>query len=169
MQTPLVLIAAMVGVPIIILLALRINAAIVFLSLCLGSVLVQFVGNDTSSFINLFSTSKIIMHYGASIFLLLLPVIFTMIVMIGTVRGKVRIVLNILPAIAVGAVGLLLAEPYFTPGLRGAVSGTSAWHDIQKVGTLIVTASTVVSLLFLWLQRPKRSGHDEGGKHGKHH
>lgn len=169
MQTPLVLIAAMVAVPTIILLALRINAAIVFLSLCLGSVLVQFVGNDTSSFLNLFSTNKLVLHYGASIFLLLLPAVFTMIVMIGTVRGKFRIALNVLPAIAVGAVGLLLAEQYFTPGLRGTISNTSAWHDIQKVGTLIVTASTVVSLLFLLLQRPKRSSHDEGGKHGKHH
>ncbi|HUB94217.1 MAG TPA: hypothetical protein VMB52_06980 [Verrucomicrobiae bacterium] len=169
MQTPLVLIAAMVAVPTIILLALRINAAIVFLSLCLGSVLVQFVGNDTSSFINLFSTDKLVMHYGASIFLLLLPAVFTMIVMIGTVRGSFRLALNVFPAIAVGAVGLLLAEQYFTPGLRGAISSTSAWHDIQKVGTLIVTASTVVSLLFLWLQRPKRSGRDESGKGGKHH
>jgi hypothetical protein len=168
MITPLVLIAAMVAVPIFILLALRINAAIVFLSLCLGSVLVQFIGNDTSSFINLFSTSKLVMHYGASIFLLL-PAVFTMLVMIGTVRGNFRMFLNILPAVAVGVVGLLLAEPFFTPGLRGAVSNTSAWHDIQKVNVLIVTASTVVSLLFLWLQRPKRSGHDEGGKHGKHH
>src|SRR5581483_8610457 len=163
MTTTLVLIAAMVGVPIIVLLALRINAAIVFLSLCLGSVLVQFVGNDTSSFLNLFSTSKVIMHYGASIFLLLLPAIFTMIVMIGTVRGKFRIFLNVLPAISAGIVGLLLAEPYFTPGLRGAVTATTAWHGIQKVNVLIVTASTVVSLLFLWLQRPKHPGHDESG------
>lgn len=168
MTTPLVLIAAMVAVPILILLAFRINAAIVFLSLCLGSVLVQFVGNDTSSFINLFSASKVVMHYGASIFLLLLPAVFTMIVMIGTVKGKFKVLLNILPAVAVGVVWLLLAEPYFTPGLRGAMTGTSAWHEIQKINTLIVTASTVVCLLFLWLQRPKRSGHDDGGKHGKH-
>src|SRR6202012_4438643 len=105
---------------------------------CLGSVLVQFVGNDTSSFINLFSTNKIVMHYGASIFLLLLPAVFTMCVMIGTVRGNFRLILNVLPEIAVGGVGLLLAEPFFTPGLREAVSNTSAWHDIQKVNTLIV-------------------------------
>ncbi len=169
MTTPLVLIAALVAVPVLVLLVLRVNAAIVFLSLCLGSVLVRFVGNDTASFINLFSTRKIVMHYGAFIFLLLLPAVFTMIVMIGTVKGKFRALLNVLPAIAVGMVGLLLAEPYFTPGLRAAVTRTSAWHDVQKVNVLIVTASTVVSLLFLWLQRPKRSGHDEGGKHGKRH
>lgn len=169
MMTPLVLIAAMVAVPVFILITLRINAAIVFLSLCLGSMLVQFVGNDASSFINLFSTSKLVMHLGASIFLLLLPAVFTMVVMIGTVRGKFRVLLNILPAVAVGAVWLLLAVPYFTPGLQAAVKGTSTWHDIEKVDTLIVTTSTVVSLLFLWLQRPKRSSHEDGGRRGKHH
>jgi hypothetical protein len=169
MTTPLVLIAAMVAVPALLLIFLRINAAIVFLSLCLGSVLVQFVGKDTSSFLNLFSTSKLVMHFGASIVLLLIPVVFTMLIMIGTVHGKFRIFLNILPALAVGVVGLLLAEPYFTPGLQASVMSTTAWHELTKVDTLIVTASTVIALLFLWLQRPKKSSHDEGGKHGKHH
>lgn len=169
MVTPLVLIAAMVAVPALLLIILRINAAIVFLSLCLGSVLVQFVGKDTSSFLNLFSTSKLVMHFGASLLLLLLPVVFTMIIMIGTVRGKFGFFMNILPAIAVGVVGLLIAEQYFTAGLQGAVSSTTAWNDLQKVQTLVVGVSAIVSLLFLWLQRPKKSHKDEGGKHGKHH
>jgi len=169
MATPLVLIAAMVAVPALLLIILRINAAIVFLSLCLGSVLVQFVGKDTSSFLNLFSTSKLVMHFGASLLLLLLPVVFTMIIMIGTVRGKFGIFMNILPAIAVGVVGMLLAEPYFTAGLKGAVSNTTAWTELQKVQTLVVGVSTIVSLFFLWVQRPKHSHKDEGGKHGKHH
>jgi hypothetical protein len=159
----------MVAVPALLLIVLRINAAIVFLSLCLGSVLVQFVGKDTSSFLNLFSTSTLVMHFGASLLLLLLPVVFTMIIMIGTVRGKFRIFMNVLPAIAVGVVGLLLAESYFTSGLQGAVSTTTAWTELQKVQTLVVGVSTIVSLLFLWVQRPKKSGKDEGGKHGKHH
>ena len=168
MTTPLVLIAAMVAVPALLLIVLRINAAIVFLSLCLGSVLVQFAGSDASSFINLFSTNKIAMHFGASIILLLLPVVFTMIIMIATVRGKFKISMNVLPSIAVGVVGLLLAEPFFSPGLRGSVSNTTAWHQLLKVQVLVVAVSAILSILFLWLQRPKKS-HDEGGKHGKHH
>ena len=169
MATPLVLIAAMVAVPALLLIILRINAAIVFLSLCLGSVLVQFVGKDTSSFLNLFSTNKLVMHFGASLLLLLLPVVFTMIIMIGTVRGKFGVFMNILPAIAVGVVGLLIAEQYFTAGLQGTVSTTTAWTELLKVQTLVVGVSAIVSLLFLWLQRPKKSHKDEGGKHGKRH
>lgn len=166
MMTPLVLIAAMIAVPVVLLFVLRINAAIVFLSLCLGSVLEKFVGGDASSVTNLFSASKVVSQYGTSLFLLLLPAVFTMIVMIGTVRGKFRALINILPAVAVGVVGLLLAEPLFSPGLRGAVGSTQAWHELQRAQVLVVGVSTIVSLLFLWLQRPSRG---ESGKHGKHH
>lgn len=165
-MTPLVLIAGMIALPIVLMTVLRINAAIVFLGLCLGSVLVQFAGKDASSFVNLFSSNKLMSEFGASIALLLLPAVFTMIVMIGTVRGKFRLVLNLLPAVAVGVVGLLLAKPLFSPGLQGAVAGTQAWHSLQQLQVLIVSASTIVSLLFLWLQRPSRFGHE--GKHARH-
>jgi xanthine/uracil permease len=167
-MTPLVLMAGMIVVPPLLILVLRVNAAILFLSLCLGSVLVQFVGNDASSFVNLFSSSKLVSGYGAQLVLLLLPAAFTMIVMIGTVRGKFRTLLNLLPAVAVGVVGLLLAEPLFSPGLRNAVAGTQAWQNLQQLQVLIVSASTIVSLLFLWLQRPGHFGRDAGGKHGRH-
>lgn len=163
MVTPIVLLAVMAAVPVLLLLVLRINAAIVFLSLCLGSVLVQFAGKDAESFVSLFSSSKAMSTYGTSLVLLLLPAVFTMIVMIGTVRTKFRLLLNVLPAVAVGLVGVLLAEPLFSPGLRGAIENTSAWHNMQQLQVLIVSVGTIVSLLFLWLQRPGR----EGGK--RHH
>lgn len=166
-MSPLVFIAGTIALPIVFMAVLRVNAAIVFLSLCLGSVLVQFAGNDAGSFVNLFSSSKSASSYGASIVLLLLPAVFTMIVMIGTVRGKFRTLLNLLPAAAVGVVGLLLAEPLFSSGLRGAVAGTQAWHNLQQLQALLVGASTIVSLLFLWLQRPGKSGHGDG-KRGRH-
>ena len=163
-MTPLVLILIMMGLPVVILVALRINAAIVFLSLCLGSVLERFVGNDAHSFMSLFSASKTFSDSYVSLGLLLIPAIFTMLIMIATVRGKVRFMLNVLPALAVGVVGLLLAEPLFSPGLRGAVDATSLWHELTRAQSLVVGSSTLISLLFLWLQRPKRNS-DEG----KHH
>jgi len=166
MATPLVLIAAMAAVPVVLLLVLRINAAIVFLSLCLGSVLVRFAGQDAGSFVNLFSSSAAARNYETSLALLLMPSIFTMIVMIGTVRGKLRALLNILPAVGVGLVGVLLAEPLFSPGLRSAIASTQVWHTMQQLQVLVVSASTIVSLLFLLMSRPGRSSH-EGGKRGR--
>ena len=166
-MTPLVLIIGMIALPVVLMAMLRINAAIVFLSLCLGDVLVQFAGQDASSFINLFSSSKTVSSSTASLALLLLPAAFTLVVMIGTVRGHVRLLLNLLPAAAVGVLALLLAEPYFSAGLQSTVTTTQAWHNVQQLQVLIITTSAVVSLLFLWLQRPSRAGHEKSK--GKHH
>lgn len=164
-MTPLVLISLIIIAPVLILTALRINAAIVFLSLCLGSVLVRFVSDDAHSFVSLFASNKTVSDSYVSIGLLLLPVVFTMLVMIATVRGKIKTGLNILPALSVGVVGLLLAEPLFSPGLRGAISNTILWHDLVRAQSLAVGVSTLISLLFLWFLRPKHGGHEEG----KHH
>jgi hypothetical protein len=164
-MNPDMLIIGSIVLPIALLTFLRVNAAIIFLSLCLGAVLVQFAGSDAASLVNMFSSSQATTNVAAELGLLWLPAVFTMVVMIGTVRGHARILFNLLPAAAVGVVGLLLAEPLFTPGLRGAIAGTQIWHSLQQLQVLAVTASTIVSLLFLWLQRPGR----ESGKHGRHH
>ncbi len=50
-MTPEITLAAIVLVPVIVLMFFRINAALVFLSLCLGSVLVQFVAGDAGGLI----------------------------------------------------------------------------------------------------------------------
>ena len=51
MDVPTILLAAIVLAPAAVLLLLRINAALVFLSLCLGNVLVQFTFRDTVNFL----------------------------------------------------------------------------------------------------------------------
>jgi hypothetical protein len=166
-MNPLVLIAVMAIAPVVLLLLLRVNAAMVFLSLCLGSVLVQFVGRDAQSLVNLFSGTHAVNSYGVSLGLLLLPAVFTMLVMIATVRGKIALILNLLPALSVGLLALLLAEPLFSPGLRGTIGATSAWQQVERAQVLVVSLGAIISLLFLWLQRPKRAAHDKH-KRGQH-
>ncbi len=161
---PLAVLAIITVVPVVLLLLLRVNAAIVFLSLCLGSVLVRFVDNDAQSFVNLFSGSAAARGYGVSIALLLLPAVFTTLVMIGTVRGTFRLMFNTLPALSVGLLVLLLAVPLFSPGLRGAIDNTSVWPHVQQAQVLVVGLGALISLLFLWLQRPKH----EYDRHKRH-
>ena len=158
------LIAAMVVAPVVLLLLLRVNAAIAFLSLCLGSVLVRFVGNDAQSFVNLFSASRAVSGYGLSLALLLVPAVFTTLIMVGTVRGKTGRLLNLLPALSAGLLAALLAEPLFSPGLRGAILATSIWQHVQQARALVICLGAVISLLFLWLQRPKRGEKEKRGR-----
>lgn len=149
------------------LMVLRVNATLVFLSLCLGDVLVQFVAPDANSFFQLFS-AKIPDNLDngndtIKIILLLLPVVLTAIFMIRTVRGHGRLLLNILPAAGVGLLGALLVVPLLPPGLSHNIVHSSLWDQLLKAQNLIVGASALVCLLVLWLQRPKTGE----GKHGK--
>lgn len=167
-MSPELILGAIVLVPVVLLMVLRANAALVFLSLCLGDVLVQFIANDASSFLTTFSGSHTITSVTTSnsnvkIALLLLPVILTTIFMIKTVHGTSRLLLNVLPAAGVGLLGALLVVPLLPPGVAHNIIDSSLWDQVQKAQALIVGASAVVCLLVLWLQRPK-----SGGKHRKH-
>lgn len=159
------IIAALV-IPLAVLTVLRINAAIVFLSLCLGYVLVQFVANDTDSLISFLapdegSMSATTLRLG----MLLTPVVLTSIIMVFSVHGRARTILNFLPAAGVSVLMLLLAVPLLTPGLRYAIQEQSLWRQINDAQAMIVGISAFISLVFLWTQR--RSSEHLG--HGKRH
>lgn len=166
---PTAVLAAIVIVPVIVLMYLRINAALVFLSLCLGSVLVQFVAPDANSFLALFSAhvpnGVDAGNNTIKIALLLLPAVLTAIFMIRTVHGNSRLAINLLPAAGVGMLGGLLLVPLLPPGLSHNIIYSTSWSQAQRAQDLIVGGSAVVCLLALWVQRPKAGE----GKHGKKH
>lgn len=167
-MTPDVTLAAMVLIPVAALVALRINAALVFLSLTLGSVLVQFVAPDADSFLALFSASVPEGVGGGNdtvkIVLLLSPVVLTAIFMIRTVSGYSRLALNVLPAMGVGLLASLLVVPLLPPNLSSSILDSSLWAEVQRTQNLIVGVSSLVCLFVLWLQRP-HAGHKKHGKH----
>jgi len=163
-MTPTSIIIVLVAAPAIVLTLLRANSTLVFLSLCLGQVLVQFAGEEAAKTVGIIASNGSTNQSLVSLGLLLIPAIFTTLFMMRTVTGNFRLALNILPAISVGVLGLLLAEPLFSAGLRGAIEPTEAWHMVQKTQVIVITASAILSLFFLWLQRPMP--HKEG-KHRK--
>lgn len=169
-MTPTIILGAIVLVPLVLLMLLRINAALVFLSLCLGDVLIQFVASDTNSFVALLQSSSATKSVPTDnttikLILLLLPVVLTALFMIKTVKGA-KLLLNILPALGVGLLGALLVVPLLGPGLGHQIITSSLWLQATRAQNLIVGSSALVCLLALWLQRPKSGG---GDKHGKHH
>lgn len=168
-MTPETVLIAIVAVPVLVLMLLRINAALVFLSLCLGSVLVQFVAPDANEFLQLFSAhvpkGVDTGNDNIKLFLLLLPVVLTAIFMIRTVRGKGKLILNVLPALGVGMLGGLLVVPLLPPGLSHNIVNSDLWTQVQKAQDLIVGMSALICLFVLWLQRPKTGG--EKDKHKK--
>jgi hypothetical protein len=170
-MTPLVTLALIIFIPVLVLMFLRINAVLVFLSICLGDVLVQFVVPDSKTMITMFAGSNAhiagLLTNNINIVLLLLPVALTAVFMIHTVHGGAKLILNLLPAIGAGLLATLLVVPLLSAGLRHNIIDSSLWTQVERAQDLIVGSSSVICLLVLWMQRPKKSGGGEG-KHGKH-
>jgi hypothetical protein len=162
----LITLGLIAGLPVVLLMVLRINATLVFLSLCLGNLLIQFLGNDTQSLLNLaakrgHSTSMPVIQ----LILLLVPVLLTSIFMVRSVKGHGKLMWNFLPAAATGLVGALLVTPLLPAGLQESVTSSSYYGQLTKVQSLVVAVATLICLLFLWMQRPK---HEKGAKHHGH-
>jgi hypothetical protein len=167
MDANIILIALLVA-PVVLLMVLRVNAAQVFLSLCLGAVLVQFVGPDAATIVSSTSARPVGVTANQStvnLVLQLLPVVLTTVLMIHSVKGHARLAFNLLPAIGVGALIALLAVPLMSSGLTGSITSLPLWRELENLQTLIISVSTLLALLFLWMQRPKASHEDAHGKH----
>jgi hypothetical protein len=158
--------AVVILIPVVVLVLLRVNAAMVFLSLCLGYVLVQFVANDANSLVNFVAPN--VGSLSAStlrLVLLFAPPVLTAVMMLFSVRGRLRPLINILPAAGTALLAILLAVPLLTPGLRHAIEQQYTWQQISKMQSFIVGASALISLLALWAQR----SHSQHLEHRRNH
>lgn len=161
-MSPDVVLLVLIGAPAILLMALMANASLVFLSVCLGAVLLQMVGSDANDFFNAFLPK--LSGNNLQIALLLLPVVLTTVFMIRTVKGG-KWAFNLLPALGCGFLLTLLLVPLLPSGEAYALRHSTVWNQVQDLQSLVIGASALLCLLFLWMQRPKH--HDE--KHGKKH
>lgn len=156
-----ILLGAIILIPVIACTLLRINAVMVFLSLCLGDILVKYVASDANSLLTLFApgiSSKVTSFI--QLIVLLLPVVLTAVIMMLTVRNKSRTILNVLPALGVGYLAVLLVVPLLPPGMRAAVQSATLWPEVVKLQSLVVGLTAIISLFFLWRQR-RRGVHEE--------
>lgn len=152
-----------IAIPVVLLILLRTSASIVFLSLCAGALLVTFVGPEAGLVGSAVGNNSRVVDQYSQVALLLLPAILSAIFLTKSMRGP-KGILNILPAIAVGLVGVLLAVPLLPSGPQHAITNLHGWWLLDHNKQLIVIGSVMVSLIILWFARP--GGHD---KHKKHH
>ena len=153
-------------VPLVVLVVLRVNAAMVFLSLCLGYVLVQFVANDADSFINFVAPNRASVSASAlRLGLLFLPAVLTACITLLSIHGRVRTLINILPAAGVAALAMVLAVPLLTPDVQHTVESLAIWRQASQAQALIIGISSLISLLLLWTQRRATHRLEESKRH----
>lgn len=159
---PIVILAGIALAPVVVLTLLRANAATAFLALCLGSVLGQYVAADTVDALKGYiapATHNTDMVFGLA--LLWLPVLLVAIFMMRTISARQRL-LNLLPALAVGLMGVLLTVPFLVPDIRGPIMASDVWHQLITYKAAIAGVGTLVTLFMLRLRKPVE-------KHGKRH
>lgn len=169
-MSPVLILASIALIPVVLLMVLRVNAALVFLSLCLGSVLTTFLGPDANDMLSLVSAhaSRTVSasQTTAQLVLLAIPVVLTIVFMIKSVPKGLKLIINLLPAVGVGLLTALLVVPLLPHGTGNTLMATDFWHKAQQARDLIVGGSALICLFALLGLRPKH-GHDD--KHGKKH
>lgn len=146
-----------VVVPALLFLALRSNAALTFLSLCLGSVLAQVAAGDASAIVGAVKPGQTVSTNTMALILLLVPPLLAAILTIRSVRPR-YLLLQLIPALGVGAAGLSLAYPYLKSAWQSQLTASALWTQIDNLQVVIVGASAFLCLLIVWLQRPKTVG-----------
>ena len=157
-MTSAITLACIIIAPIAIIVFLRANATLVFLSLCLGDVLGQFVASN--SLTTILSSSHITASLHAPdnnwrLVLLLLPVIITAALMFHTVKGS-RKILNMLPAIGVGLVGALLVVPVLPAATAQDAINNSLWSQLTNYQGIIVILSALCVFIHVMAATTKK-------------
>jgi hypothetical protein len=167
-MSTIILIAIILG-PLVLLTLLKVNAVFVYLGLCLGAVVSEYVSTN-SQVNNLVASNHIISQYFSSngnlkIGLLLLPPILITLFMLGSAKGK-KLSLNLLPSLAVGLLAVFLVVPLLPFSSAESILTSTIWIKLRDAQSEIVGLSAVVVIFVLLLQR---SHLVSSGGHRKHH
>lgn len=161
-MTPLILLAAMVGLPFLLTLVARVSAVYLLLSLLVGDILVRYLGDDVvlvaSTFMRNFHSD-----FAVQLVLLLLPVVLTLLLMRKS-APKSQFLLHILPLLAVSLAGLIVALPLLPGGLQHSLTSTPTGTVLKNSQDLIMAITGVAILMLAWL-----TGRHKEERSGKHH
>jgi hypothetical protein len=161
MPHDLILIVA-IAVPVLAITILRINAAMVFLSLALGTMLVEYLAPFAKDLTNIITP-----HTGAvsdstiTLGFLLAPAVVTAIFTMLSVSGRLKALINILPAAASSLLAVLLTVPLLPKSMSAGLESQHTWHILSNLQPLVVGVGAVMSLVFLWTQRGGSKHHDK--------
>jgi hypothetical protein len=165
-MTYLAILAALALVPMLAVLALRVNGAVAFMSLALGSVLVTYTSSDVNAIFGGFSTGGTLSKYQwVQLGLLVAPFLLTIVFARGAVKGSKRFI-NFLPALATGLLFALLVVPLLSADLQRHIHTQAAWHQLDALQTAVLLGGATFSLLFLLVTHRNKNPEDVK-KHGK--
>lgn len=161
-MTAVLIVALFVLAPVLLALFFRVHALYVFLSISAGSLLANYLGDDTDLVIGVVSKGPSTPMI-ANILVLCLPLVFTMVFLRKSI-SKNSLALHIIPIILSGMLLGVLALPLLDSNTQAQVFADTYGSKFRSAQDLIVGASVLSTLSLMWI-----TGKSRMGKHSKHH
>jgi len=142
--------------PVLIVLLLRANSALVFAAICIGFAATHFIsshdiGVQLAPYIGPAKDNHI------QLVLAFLPAVA---VLVATLRsrdkGLVSLAMHALPALGIGFLTISMALPFLSDETRGDIVSSNLWHVANSMQGLIVGLAALASLILLILDHRLR-------------
>lgn len=159
----LLLLAAVAGLPIALALVFRVSGVFLYLSMAAGYLMVQYLGDDAALVVGMAVRGQN-SDFIASIVLLLLPVVMSLVLLKKTLP-KHKVLLHVPLIIAVGLSLAVLALPLLGSEAQEAVYTNQYGGMLRESQDLVIGTATIAALLIMWLTYR----HKGDSKHKKLH
>lgn len=169
-MTYLIVLAALALLPVVAIVWLRVNGAIAFMSLCLGSVLVTYTSSDVTDLATSFSakSNHLNVNQWVQLVLLAVPFLLTILFTRGSVKGGKKLT-NVLPALASGLLFALLLVPLLSADVQRHIHRQAAWTQLSNMQTAVILGGALFSLVFLLFTHRTRGLEEESKKKQRKH
>ena len=155
----LVILATIVGLPILLALLFRVNAIFLFLGVATGVLLAQYISDDTSLVIDSFFSRVNVDQY-VKLILLLLPVVLTLLFLRKTMNSS-QLLLHLVPIILTSIALATLVVGYLPGGVQHNLDANRYGHLILSAQNVAIAAASLLTLILAWLT----GGHKSKAKH----
>lgn len=160
----MLVLSLLMALPVVLIMWQRVNAAVVFMSLCLGAVLVQYVATDAIELITaMFRVSPLEVGQWIRIGLLVAPFLLTILFMRKTVAGNKQLT-NFFPAVASGMLFALVLTPLLPKVVQVAIEKEDLWKTVSNLQTAVVVGGAFFTLLFLFITNHQHGGEEKHKK-----
>lgn len=149
------ILALMIAGPAVITYFLKSNAALGFLSLCVGFVLSTSVITDLKHLLS--ETNLSLTASTLALILLLGPLAVTMLVTRRSAGKGFKLGLHLLTALCVGGLLALSIGPIINTSSQMNLAGSQIWKNLQKTQSVVIGAGALLSLILIWYGALKKS------------
>jgi hypothetical protein len=165
---PYAILGVLLGLPLVLGVAFRVNTSHVFFSLMAGELLAHYFGHDVGTIVHSVIRSDYILQYAVPA-LIVLPLVLTAIFLHGTV-SKGKLVLHLIPLLITGVVLAAFVLPDLPAAAQSEVQTVEAGRQLLDLSSVIVGGVVFVQLVSLWLlNRAHEGGEGHHGKKKHHH